>query len=111
MSEVFELAGFTVALEGDEAVCCFAGVDELGNEPPANQEEQIRQALQPGGSLSGKHMVVSLEGIPAVSSRQLSSLVAVFRAVGSEDRIPVRGVRRNVRRLFDMTKMDQFFEY
>ena len=111
MSESFELAGFTVALEGDQAVCSFASVDELGNEPPLDQEEQIRLALQPGGCLAGKQMVISLEGIPAVSSRQLGSLLAIYRAIGSNDKITVRGVRRNVRELFSMTKMEQFFDY
>ncbi len=111
MSEVLDIAGFTVALEGDQAVYSFAGVEELGVEPPPNQEVQLREAMQPGGSLAGKRMVISLEGMPALSSRQLGSLLAIYRAVGSKDKIAVRGIRPNVRTLFDMTKMDQFFEY
>ena len=111
MSECFVVAGFKVAVDGEQAVCSLPGVDELGAEPPPNQEQQIRQALQPGGCLAGKQMVISLEGIPAVSSRQLGSLLTVYRAIGSTGKIPVRGVRPNIRELFNMTKMDQFFDY
>ena len=111
MSELLDIAGFTVTVEGDQAVYSFANVDELGLEPPPNQEGCLREAMQPGGSLAGKRMVISLEGMPALSSRQLGSLLAIYRAVDSKDKIAIRGIRRNVRTLFDMTKMDQFFEY
>ena len=111
MSETMEIGGFAVSLEGDEAVCRLLLRDDLGVEPPADQEEQLSQAMAPGGSLAGKLLVISLEGIPAVSSRQLGSMLSLYRAAGLDAKIAVRGIRPNVRELFKMTKMDQFFGY
>lgn len=111
MSEPLEIAGFRVSLEGDEAFCRFVGRDEPGADPPPNLEQDFRDALQPGGRLAGKRLVVSLDTTPAMSSRQLGSLLAIHRAAGADQKLVVRGVRRNVRQLFDLTRMDKFFDY
>ena len=111
MSHEIELAGFAVVLEDQEAVCRFAVVDDPTVNPPPDPEEAFRREMQPGGRLAGKQLVISLEDTPAMSSRQLGSLLAIHRAWGGRGKLTVRGVRPNVRELFDMTKMGQFFEY
>jgi hypothetical protein len=111
MSEPFEIAGFRVSLEGDEAVCRFASRDEPGADPPPSLEQDFRDELQPGGRLAGKRLVVFLDTMPAMSSRQLGSLLAIHRAAGADQKLVVRGVRRNIRQLFDLTRMDKFFDY
>jgi len=111
MSERLDICGFVVSLEGDEAVCRFAGPSELGSGVPPTLEEAFRTELQPGGRLAGKSLVVSLSDTPALSSRQLGALLAVHRAAGGEAKLVIRGVRPNVRDLFEMTRMAEFFDY
>jgi anti-anti-sigma factor len=111
MADELEIAGFRVSLEGEEAVCRFALSEDLGVDPPPNLEENFRSELQPGGRLQGKRLVVSLDTMLAMSSRQLGSLLSIHRATGTGGKLAVRGVRRNVRELFEMTRMDQFFDY
>ena len=77
MADSFEIAGFIVSLEGDEALCRFATQPEFGAEPPSGLEEAFAAEFQPGGRLVGRRLVVVLDDVPAVSSRQLGALLAV----------------------------------
>ncbi len=100
-----------VLLEGEEAVCRFAGRHDFSEEPPSGLEEAFGAELAPGGRLAGYRLVVALDEVPAVSSRQLGALLAVHRAAGGGGKLSIRGVRPNVRSLFDMTRMTEFFQY
>ena len=111
MGDSFEIGWFRVSLEGEEAVCRFAGRHDFSEEPPSGLPEAFEDELAPGGRLAGYRLVVALDDVPAVSSRQLGALLAVHRAAGGGGKLAIRGVRPNVRSLFDMTKMADFFEY
>ncbi len=111
MLEEFELSGFIVTLQEEEAICRFADPEDLGVDPPIDQEEKFHNELEPGGRLAGKRVVIALDTMPAMSSRQLGSLLAIHRASKQPGKLVVRGARRNVRELFAITRMDQFFDY
>ena len=111
MSEQFEISGFRVSLEGDEAVCRFGPAGKASADTPPDLEQNFHDELQAGGRLAGKRLVVSLDTLPAMSSRQLGSLLAIHRAACPGEKLVVRGVGRNIRELFEMTRMDAFFDY
>jgi hypothetical protein len=111
MSESFEVGGFVVSLEGEEAVCRFAAPDDFGGELPSSLDQALEAEFAPGGRLAGKKPVVALYNAPAVSSRQLGAMLALHQAAGGQQRVEVRGARRQVRDFFEMTRMANFFEY
>ncbi|MCH7813733.1 MAG: STAS domain-containing protein [Planctomycetes bacterium] len=111
MADSFEIAGFRVLVEGDEAICRFAGVEVPTPEVLPNPQEAFAKELQPGGRLAGKRLVVALDDVPAISSSQLGSLLAIHKATGREDKTVVRSAGPNIRELFDITRMDRYFDY
>ncbi|MCP4246633.1 MAG: STAS domain-containing protein [bacterium] len=111
MADTLQLAGFQVVVEGDEAVCRFAAGQAPALEVLPNPEEAFAKEFQPGGRLTGKRLVVALDDVPAISSSQLGSLLAIQKATGREDKTTVRGAGPNIRELFDITRMDRYFDY
>ncbi len=111
MSDNFEVGGFCVSIEGDEAVCRFVAGEDFGEELPPAMEDEIAAEFKTGGRLAGRRLVVVLDEVAAVSSRQLGALLSLHRGAGGEQRVPIRGVRPNVRGLFEMSRMDKFFDY
>jgi len=106
-----QFGGFRVSLEGEEAVCRLAAADDFGAEPPTNLQAEFGRAFQTDGPLAGKRLVVDLDAVRAISSRQLGSLLALHQAAGHKHKLVVRGAGPNIRELFDVTRMDQYFEY
>jgi len=111
MSKDLQLSGFRVSLEGEEAVCRLVTTDDFGLEPMANMQAEFGRAFQADGPLAGKRLVVDLDAVRAISSRQLGSLLALHQAAGRKHKLVVRGAGPNIRELFDVTRMDQYFEY
>ncbi len=111
VSGQFEIAGFGVTVEGHEAVCRFLDREESWTEIPPGLEEVFRAEFGPGGRFRHCRPVVALDNAPALSSRQLGALLAVHRAVGGGAKLEVRGVRPNVRQLFKLAGMAEFFDY
>jgi len=111
MPEELDIAGFRVTIDGDRAVCRFAVLEDMGVDPPPDLEDVFRREVESGGRLAGKRVVFALDNMRAMSSRQLGSLLAIRKALEPEGLVPVRGIQPNVRELFGMTRMDQFFDY
>lgn len=111
MADSFEIASLTVSLDGDQAIVRFGSEDDLCDMHTTDLEQRLTAELQEGGRLAGKRLVVALEDMPALSSRQLGTLMSIQRASGTGGKLTVRGARRNVRELFALTKMGEFFDY
>ena len=105
MSDTYEIAEFYVTVEGDCATCRF------GDDTPHDSEACFLAELAHGRPLQGKRVVLDLSNKAALSSRQVGALLAIHRATGSQDKLQIKGVRPNVRNLFDLTKLDRFFAY
>ncbi|MFQ5490392.1 MAG: STAS domain-containing protein [Phycisphaerae bacterium] len=111
MTDSFDIAGFSVSLEGDQATFRLTPRHDFDDEPSADLKQCLTPEFGPGGRLAGKHVVVALEDVPALSSRQLGALMSVQRATGTGKKLTVRGARRNIRELFKLTKMTELFDY
>lgn len=86
--------------------------DEILPELPADFEELLAHSL--ADVFEGAETVtaeIDLGQTPALSSRQLGSLIALRKVLRERfDRVPIHGVSGSVRHLLELTRTDQFFE-
>lgn len=85
--------------------------EQLLEVPPRFEAELAERlgALSPDGT--PPRVVLDLEGLPALSSRQLGVLISLHKAVRARaKRLPVVGTSAGVRHLFAVTRTGQFFE-
>lgn len=113
MSETIDLGPLTLAQEGDTFRFTLSTPDEISLELPAGYEQQIAEKLASVlVAAPNAQCVMDLEDIPGISSRQLGLMLALHKAVqGHTPRLVVTGVSETVRRLLDVTRTAQFFEY
>jgi hypothetical protein len=62
------------------------------------------------GLLDNRQIVIDLEDLPAISSKQLGAMLAVKQACGEGRRIQVINLRPNVRELLSVTRLGDFFD-
>ena len=112
MADTVDL-GQLVLTRGTE--CCrftLAAPTQPVLELPANLERQLGERLANLLAAGDRPAVVlDLEGIPAISSRQLGVMLTLSKVLrDSVPRLPLKGVSGGVRRLLEVTRTDQFFE-
>ncbi len=102
-------------LHHDDRSWCFtlANPSEQLLEVPPRFEAELAERLSALTPVGGPppRVVLDLEGLPALSSRQLGVLISLHKAVRSRSkRLPVVGTSAGVRHLFAVTRTGQFFE-
>jgi hypothetical protein len=113
MSTQIELPPFIADCGDREVVFRFdlASFEE-GYEFPPNLEELIRGAVQTHPEcFAGRPVIIDLEHLPAISSKQLGAMLAVRKAACPTQKVPLRHLRPNVRELLHVTKLGDFFAW
>lgn len=62
------------------------------------------------GLLDHRDVIIDLENLPAISSKQLGAMLAVKQACGEGRRVQVINLRPNVRELLSVTRLGDFFD-
>jgi anti-anti-sigma regulatory factor len=101
----------TLEFTDGEVVFRFADPDEMVLEVPATLEHDLRSFMEAHErQFTKRSMVFDIAAAPAISSRQLGVLLAVRHAISGGGQLALRGVTDRVRRLLEMTCMEQFFK-
>lgn len=110
MSQPHTIEPLTITFKEKEAVFRFSDPNEMVLEVPATLEHDLRSFVESNeAEISKRTLVFDLTGAPAISSRQLGVLLAVRHSVSGGGPLMLRGVTDRVRRLLEMTCMEQFF--
>lgn len=111
MADLHTIDPLTITLDKNEAIFRFADPEEMVLEVPATLEHDLRSYMETHESeLAKRTLVFDLASVAAISSRQLGVLLAVRHAVSGGGQLVLRGVTDRVRRLLEMTCMEQFFK-
>ena len=110
--DVPDLGPLTLAQEGGCWRFTLTAPSEMMLELPPDYQSFLSQRLEPlFGAGAGPVVEMDLEGLPAISSRQLGLMLALQKTLaGRYDRLRVTGTSSGVRRLLDLTRTAQFFE-
>jgi hypothetical protein len=113
MSQTIELPPFLADCSEVEVVFRFDPDSfEQGYEYPPNLEDLLRTAVSSNHELfAGRCVIIDLQNLPAISSKQLGAMLAVRKAACPTSRVPIRNLRPNVRELLLVTKLGDFFEW
>jgi len=109
---VTTLGPLSVTRVGQEWRFRLCSPGEMLLELPQDYEHQLAEGLRPLLSSGDKPPVVlDLQGLPALSSRQLGLMLVLHKALRSRyERLPVSGVSPGVRHLLELTRTAQFFD-
>jgi hypothetical protein len=113
MTESIEVPPFNVDLSEKDVTFRFMPASlEHGFEYPPNLEGMIAGAIEKRPQmLANRQIVIDLDGLPAISSKQLGAMLAVRTACGLDRKIRVVNLRPNVRELLHVTKLGDFFDW
>jgi anti-anti-sigma factor len=111
MSPSFEVAGFVVVRTDNQALIHFHDEPQIGGGVSPDTTSAFSRELADGGRLAGCELMVSLRNMPAISSSQLGTLLAIHKANGRSGKLRFCDVSAMVRKLFDTAGMTAFFEY
>ncbi len=112
IGSVPDLTPLELRREGTHLHFLLAAPREILPELPADYERLLRvgleQILAEPGPLTAE---VDLENRPALSSRQLGSLIALQKVLRPRfARVPLRGVSEGVRHLLNITRVSELFD-
>jgi anti-anti-sigma factor len=112
MPETLDLGPLQMSRQGQRCYFTLSVPDDIGLELPPDLEAQLAarlaRAVPPGPGLA---VVLDLQDVPAISSRQLGVMLALHKCLSAcSARLPVTHASERVRRLLAVTKTDQFFE-
>ena len=113
MSESVDLSPFVLTID-DSAVTFRFDPESLeqGFEYPPDLERVISGLLETRpGLLEKRRLVIDLEELPAISSKQLGAMLAVRKACDVTDPIRLLNLRPNVRELLHITRLGDFFDW
>ena len=112
MADQPDLGPLTLNREGDVLRFTLADPERMTLDLPPNYEHHLTHELaEVIGTQPQVRATIDLQDLPAISSRQLGVLLALHKALRERiGRLPVTGVSEPVRRLFELTRTDQFFE-
>jgi anti-anti-sigma factor len=109
MSEVTELGPLTFTLEEDTAVVRLTDPNAIVLEITDDYERRLHAHIKEIVD-SGRRVVLDLERLPALSSRQLGLMLTLQKAVSPrQGPLPVLNVTAGVRRVLTMTRTGEFF--
>ncbi len=85
---------------------------EHGYEYPANLESLLSDlAKQKIEMFAHREVLIDLEELPAISSKQLGAMLAVRKTCAPNCKVKVLNLRPNVSELLRVTKLEDFFEW
>ncbi|GJM25342.1 MAG: hypothetical protein DHS20C16_17570 [Phycisphaerae bacterium] len=85
---------------------------EQGFEYPANLESLLCDLVKQNAELfTNREVVIDLEELPAISSKQLGAMLAVRKACAGDCKVSVMHLRPNVAELLRVTKLEDFFDW
>ena len=100
----------TATLERDELVFRFHDPLTMALEVPATLEYDLNQFIEEHKeSLSGCQLLVDLQGVTGINSRQLGVMLALRQVLAAQGSLALRGLSQGVKRLLAMTRMEHFF--
>lgn len=107
-----DLSPLTLSRAGNHLCFRLKDQEEIFAELPPDYEQFLASELEEilsSGQVSSAE--IDLENAPALSSRQLGSLIALQKVLRKHfDRVPVQGLSAKVRHLLELTRTDQFFD-
>lgn len=107
-----DLGPMTIERVGDEFRLTLNAAPPITTDNPDDFQQSFAVRLTSViGEQGPVDVYLDLQQIPAISSRQLGLMLSLKKALkGRCERVKVRGVRENVRRLLEITHTLQFFE-
>ncbi len=113
MSETIEVPPFVAAVEEGNIVFRFdPEALEQGFEYPPNMEALVTNTVAGHREqFADRQVVIDLENLPAISSKQLGAMLAIRKAFADRGRIHIANLRPNVRELLTITKLSDFFTW
>lgn len=107
-----DLSPLEMEREGDHLRFGLKPQDDIIPELPSEFEQVLERRLaEILGSATQLTVEINLANAPAISSRQLGSLIALQKVLRRRfERIPVTGVSASVRHLLSLTRTDQLFD-
>lgn len=110
MAETVDLGPLTMAVGDDTAVVRLSDPQAIVLEISEQYEEELQRALKQVLD-SGRAVVLDLEDLPALSSRQLGLMLTLQKVVTPrQGKLPVWHVSPGVQRVLKMTRTGHFFE-
>ena len=111
MAETLDLGPLTMTCEGDTCRFTLTAPEQMMLDVPPQYDRRLSEQLADvfaAGSESA--IVMDLQGLPAISSRQLGVMLALQKAQRVRgDRLTVAGASRSVQHLLKVTRTEQFF--
>lgn len=111
-NETSDLGPLTLTHVGDRWRFTLTTPNEISLELPPDYEEYLHAKLDPLLQAPGTPEIeMSLEGLPALSSRQLGLMLALQKTLARHSsRLHVTGVSKGVHHLLNVTRTAQFFD-
>ena len=113
MSDTFEVLPFVANVTDSEVVFRFDQASfRDGFEFPPNLEGMIASAVSSRPNLlDDRCVVIDLDNLPAISSKQLGAMLAVRKACDQQGKTHILRIRPNVCELLRVTKLADFFRW
>lgn len=113
MSKTIEVTPFAVEIGAETATFRFdPATFEKGHEYPPNLAGMIAGVCEVhAADFAGRRIVIDLEDLPAISSKQLGAMLAVRQSCAADGRVRLLNLRPNVRELLHVTKLGDFFDW
>ena len=110
MSQAESIGPLSVSVGSTEVRLWFADPDDSLLELPAGLEAELSEfARNCGGDLLGKSVVIDLQGVAFVSSRQLGVMLTVRKVLSSDSPVSLVNVSSGLSRILVVTGLDRYF--
>ncbi len=110
MIETSDIGPIRIEIHPGEVRFRFANPQTMTLEVPVSLEEELAHHLAAHeAEIAGKRLVIDLEGLPAVSSRQLGIMLTIRKTCQPYGTTDLESVSDGVRYLLDLTRMAQYF--
>ena len=111
--ETCELGPLTLAIDGTTWRFRLTNPTEMTMDLPPDYEELLRKKFRRFlGNSMPERLLMNLADIPAISSRHLGLLLALYKVLSEQDlKLTVSGVSPGVQRLLRLTRTEKFFDF
>jgi len=110
VTEMSDIGPIRVEMHPAEVRFRFANPRTMTLEVPISLEEELARHLEAHeAAIAGKRLVIDLEDLPAVSSRQLGIMLTIRKTCQPYGTTDLASVSDGVRYLLNLTRMAQYF--
>jgi len=112
VNDLPDLGPLTLSQAGNQWRFTLTAPTEMTLELPPDYDRHLSEKLQRLLARAGEpNVVMDLQDLPAISSRQLGLMLALQKALRDRrERLPITGISPPVRRLLNLTRTAQFFD-